>query len=136
MQDLIAGRIDYFCALGAAATGPLEAGSAKAIAVLTNGRSDLFPAVQTSSEQGIPGVDSYFWTAFFFPRDTPDAIVRKLNEATTYTLNLPVIIERLRKAGVTPVAPALRAPAYLRTFMRREAADWAAMVKASGVPIE
>jgi tripartite-type tricarboxylate transporter receptor subunit TctC len=136
MQDLIAGRIDYFCALGAAATGPLEAGNAKAIAVLTNGRSDLFPAVRTSGEQGVPGVDSYFWTAFFFPRDTPDHIVQKLHEATTHTLNLPVIVERLRQAGVTPVAPALRSPAYLRTFMRREAADWAAMVKASGVPIE
>ena len=30
MQDLVAGRIDYFCALGAAAMGPLEAGNAKA----------------------------------------------------------------------------------------------------------
>jgi tripartite-type tricarboxylate transporter receptor subunit TctC len=32
MQDLIGGRIDYFCALGAAAMGPLEAGNAKAMA--------------------------------------------------------------------------------------------------------
>jgi tripartite-type tricarboxylate transporter receptor subunit TctC len=136
MQDLIAGRIDYFCALGAAAMGPLEAGNAKAIAVLTSERSDLFPALQTSREQGIPGVDSYFWTAFFFPRGAPDHIVQKLNDATTHTLNSPVIVERLRKAGVTPVAPALRTPAYLRTFMRREAESWAAMVKASGVPIE
>ena len=35
MQDLIGGRLDYFCALGAAATGPLESGNAKAIALLT-----------------------------------------------------------------------------------------------------
>ena len=34
MQDLIGGRIDYFCALGAAAMGPLEGGTAKAIALL------------------------------------------------------------------------------------------------------
>jgi hypothetical protein len=38
------GGIDYFCALGAAAMGPLEAGSAKAIAVLTSERSSPFPA--------------------------------------------------------------------------------------------
>jgi tripartite-type tricarboxylate transporter receptor subunit TctC len=136
MQDLIAGRLDYFCALGAAATGPLEAGNAKAVALLTNERSNLFPTLQTSSEQGVPGVDSYFWTAFFFPKDTPDAIVGKLHDATTHTLNAPAIVERLRKAGVTPIAPALRTPAYLRTFMRQEAENWAAMVKASGVPIE
>jgi len=136
MQDLVAGRIDYFCALGAAAMGPLEAGTAKAIAVLTGERSELFPALQTSREQGVPGVDSYFWTAFFFPKDTPDDIVQKLYDATTHALNSSVIVERLKKAGVTPVDPALRTPAYLKTFMRREADNWAAMVRASGVPIE
>ena len=46
MQDLIGGRIDYFCALGAAAMGPLEAGNAKAIALLTSERSDVFPALR------------------------------------------------------------------------------------------
>jgi tripartite-type tricarboxylate transporter receptor subunit TctC len=136
MQDLIAGRIDYFCALGAAAVGPLEAGNARAVALLTNERSDLFPALPTAAEQGVAGVDTYFWTGFFFPRDTPDGIVQKLHDATTYTLNSPTIVERLRKAGVTPVAPALRTPAHLKTFVRREAENWAAMVKASGVPIE
>ena len=33
---LIGGRIDYFCALGAAAMGPLEGGNAKAMALLTS----------------------------------------------------------------------------------------------------
>ncbi len=136
MQDLVAGRIDYFCALGAAAMGPLDAGTAKAIAVLTSERSELFPALLTSREQGLPGVDSYFWTAFFFPKDTPGDIVQKLYDATTYTLNSPTIVERLKKSGVTPVNPALRTPAYLKTFVRREADNWAAMIRASGVPIE
>ena len=136
MQDLIGGRIDYFCALGAAAMGPLEAGNAKAIALLTSERSDLFPALRTLKEQGIPGVDSSFWTASFFPKDTPDAIVQKLYDATTHALNSPVTIERLKKAGVAPIAPELRTPAYLKTFIGREVDNWAAMIKASGVPIE
>jgi tripartite-type tricarboxylate transporter receptor subunit TctC len=136
MQDLIGGRIDYFCALGAAAMGPLEAGNAKAIALLTSERSDLFPALRTSKELGIPGVDSYFWTAFFFPRNTPDAIVQKLYDATTQTLKSPVMIERLKQTGVAPIAPELRTPAYLKTFIAREVDHWAAVVRASGIPIE
>jgi tripartite-type tricarboxylate transporter receptor subunit TctC len=136
MQDLIGRRIDYFCALGAAAMGPLEAGNAKAIALLTSERSDLFPALRTSKELGIPGVDSYFWTAFFFPRDTPDAIVQKLYDATTQTLKSPVMIERLKQTGVAPIAPELRTPAYLKTFIAKEVDHWAAMVRASGIPIE
>ena len=136
MQDLIAGRIDYFCALGAAAMGPLEAGNAKAIALLTSQRSPLFPTLQTSKELGIPGVDSYFWTAFFFPKGTPDAIVQKLYQATTDSLKSPTTVERLRKAGVAPIAPELRTPDYLKTFIGKEVNDWAATIKASGVTIE
>ena len=136
MQDLIGGRIDYFCALGAAAMGPLESGLAKAMALLTSARSDLFPSLKTSKEQGIPGVDSYFWTAFLFPKDTPDAIVQKLYEATNQTLNSPVTAERLKKAGVAPIAPDLRTPAYLKSFIGKEVENWAAQIKASGVQIE
>src|SRR5262245_30709233 len=57
MQDLIAGRIDYFCALGGAATGPLDSNLAKAMALLTTERSSLFPGLKTSKEQGVPGVE-------------------------------------------------------------------------------
>lgn len=136
MQDLIGGRIDYFCALGAAAMGPIEGGNAKAMALLTSERSPLFPTLQTSKEQGIPGVDSYFWTAFFFPKDTPDAIVQKLYDATTQALKSPATVERLKRAGVAPIAPELRTPAYLKTFISTEVANWAAAIKASGVTIE
>jgi tripartite-type tricarboxylate transporter receptor subunit TctC len=136
MQDLIAGRIDYFCALGAAAMGPIEAGNAKAMGLLTSERSALFPTLQTSKEQGLPGIDSYFWTAFFFPKGTPDAIVQKLYDATTQTLSSPTTVERLKKAGVAPIAPQLRTPAYLKTFIGTEVDNWAATIKASGVTIE
>ena len=136
MQDLIGGRIDYFCALGAAAMVPLEAGNAKAMALLTSARSPLFPTLKTSKEQGIPGVESYFWTAFFFPNDTSDAIVQKLYDATTQTLKSSSAVDRLKKAGVAPIAPELRSPAYLKTFIAAEVDNWAAMIKASGIAIE
>ena len=136
MQDLVAGRIDYFCALGAAAMGPLEAGNAKAMALLTSERSPLFPKLQTSKEQGLPGINSYFWTAFFFPKGTPDAVVQKLYDATTQALKSPTTVERLKNAGVAPIAPELRTPAYLKTFIGTEVENWAATIKASGVTIE
>lgn len=136
MQDLIAGRIDYFCALGAAAMGPLQSGQANAIALLTAERSDLFPGVKTSKEQGIPGVSSYFWTAFFFPKGTPDEIVQKLYQATNHTLSTPVVLDRLKKAGVSAIAPELRTPEYLSKFVGSEVDNWATQIKASGITIE
>src|SRR4029079_13257571 len=85
-QDLIGGPLDYLCALGATARQPIESGKAKAIALLTADRSALFPQLTTSKEQGVAGVDSYFWSAFLFPKDTPAAIVQKIADASNKTL--------------------------------------------------
>jgi tripartite-type tricarboxylate transporter receptor subunit TctC len=135
-QDLIGGRLDYLCALGATARQPIETGKAKAIALLTADRSELFPQLTTSKEQGVAGVDSYFWSSFLFPKDTPEAIVNRLSDASNQTLNRPATIEQLRRAGIEPVAPARRTPAYQREFTVSEMKVWAEQVKASGLPLQ
>jgi len=135
-QDLIGGRLDYLCALGATARQPLESGKAKAIALLTADRSALFPDLTTSKEQGVSGVDSYFWSSFLFPKETPDAIVRKLSDASNQTLNRSATIEQLRRAGIEPVAANRRSPAYQHDFTVSEMKTWAEQVKASGLPLQ
>ena len=135
-QDLIGGRLDYLCALGAAARQPIESGKAKAIALLTADRSALFPQLTTSREQGVAGVDSYFWSAFLFPKDTPAAIIQKLADASNKTLDMPETVERLRNAGIEPVAADRRSPAYQRDLTVQEMKNWAAQVKASGLPLQ
>jgi tripartite-type tricarboxylate transporter receptor subunit TctC len=136
MQDLLAGRIDYFCALGAAAMAPLEGRTAKAIAILSHERSPLFPNVPTAHEQGLTDFDSYFWSGFFLPKGTSSDITQRLLRATAETLDTPSTQERLRNAGVTVVAADRRSPDYLRTFLGGEIAQWAAIIKASGVSLD
>jgi len=135
-QDLIGGRLDYLCALGATARQPIESGKAKAIALLTADRSPLFPELTTSKEQGVAGVDSYFWSAFLFPKDTADTIVQRLADASNQTLNRPATVEQLRRAGIEPVAAARRSPAYQRDFTVSEIKTWSDQVKASGLPLQ
>ena len=53
MQDLFAGRIDYYCSLAAAAVSPLESKQAKGIAILTREQSPLFPGLASAHEQGL-----------------------------------------------------------------------------------
>jgi tripartite-type tricarboxylate transporter receptor subunit TctC len=136
MQDLLAGRIDYFCALGAAAMAPIEGGTAKAIAVLSRERSPLFPNLASAHEQGLTNFDSYFWSGFFLPKGTPADIVQRLLRATTDTLNTPATQDRLRNAGVTVVAADRRSPDYLKPFLAGEIAQWAEIIKASGVSLD
>ena len=135
-QDLLGGRLDYICALGATASGPIQSGKAKAITLLTAERSPLFPDLTTSKEQGIDGVDSYFWTGFFFPKLTHDATVQKLYDASNRTLNAATTVERLRKTGIEPISADRRSPAYLQKFLQAEMKSWAEQVKASGVPLQ
>jgi tripartite-type tricarboxylate transporter receptor subunit TctC len=136
MQDLIAGRIDYFCALGAAAIAPLESKTAKPIAILTRERSPLFPSLASAHEQGLTNFETYFWSGFFFPKGTPPEIARRLLDATAETLNTPTTQERLRSAGVTVVAIDRRSPDYLKKFLGSEIAQWAGIIKASGVSLD
>ena len=136
MQDLIAGRIDYFCALGAAAIAPLESKTAKPIAILTRERSPLFPSLASAHEQGLTNFETYFWSGFFFPKGTPPEITRRLLDATAETLNTPTTQERLRSAGVTVVATDRRSPDYLKKFLGSEIAQWAGIIKASGVSMD
>src|SRR5258705_10252992 len=58
-QDLIGGRLDYLCALGATAPQPIESGKARAIALLAAGPSPPFPHPATPKEQGGPGVHPF-----------------------------------------------------------------------------
>jgi tripartite-type tricarboxylate transporter receptor subunit TctC len=135
-QDLMGGQLDYLCGLGATARPPIESGKVRGIALLTADRSALFPEMTTSKEQGLAGVDSYFWSSFLFPKGTPDAIVQKLSDAANRTLNRPETVAQLRRAGIEPVAAARRTPAYQREFTVSEMKTWADQVKASGLPLQ
>ena len=94
------------------------------------------PDIPTVAESGYPGFEAVAWFGLSAPGGTPNAIVQKLYQATTETLKSPTMIERLLKAGVAPIAPELRTPAYLKTFIATEVDNWASTIKASGVTIE
>ncbi len=123
-------------ALGAAAIAPLESKTAKPIAILTRERSPLFPSLASAHEQGLTNFETYFWSGFFFPKGTPSEITRRLLDATAETLNTPTTQERLRSAGVTVVATDRRSPDYLKKFLGSEIAQWAGIIKASGVSLD
>jgi tripartite-type tricarboxylate transporter receptor subunit TctC len=136
MQDLIAGRIDYFCALAAAAMPQISSNTMRAVAVLTKSRSPLLPSIASAHEQGLTDFDSYFWSGFFVPKGTPEPIIRRFNEAAAATLDTPTVQDRLKEVGVTVVTADRRSPAYLQSFLDAEIAKWAVIIKASGVSLD
>jgi tripartite-type tricarboxylate transporter receptor subunit TctC len=136
MQDLIAGRIDYQCPVVTPVVPQISAGLVKPIATLTKNRTPLAPDLPTAQEQGLAGFEAYMWFAVFLPKDAPAAIVQKLQRAIVAAESLPVVQERLKEIGSTPIAPERQTPEYLAAFVERETAKWAGPVHASGVGLD
>lgn len=135
MQDLVAGRIDFLCEIISTAKPQIDAGTVRALAIMTADRSPVLPNLATTREQGLD-VQAYTWNALFAPKGTPADVVKMLNDAMVAAMNSPAVKERLEKLGAQVVAPDRRTPAYLAKFVPDEIAKWAVPIKASGVSIE
>ena len=133
MQDLIAGRTDYQCALPADAIPQIESKTVKAIAILSLDRLPTLPTLASAHEQGLTNFTASVWSAFFFPKGTPASIVRQLNEATIATMETSWVQTKLHEMGATVVSPARRSPEYLQQFVGSEIAKWAVVIKAAGI---
>src|SRR5215813_2137823 len=110
MQDLFAGRIDYFCFNTASIMPQIEAGKARALALLSAKRSQALPDLATAQEQGLKDFEFANWLAFFLPKGTPQPIVLKLHAAALATLASGAVQERLKQLGAESFDPARKIP--------------------------
>jgi tripartite-type tricarboxylate transporter receptor subunit TctC len=136
MQDLLAGRLDYIAEQISTALPQIQAGSVKAIATLGPDRAPGLPNLATAPEQGLANFDCGAWSAFAFPKGTPEAIIRRLNKAASEVIDNPTVRERLATVGVTVIPPDRRSPEFLAKFIPAEIEKWSAPIRASGVSAE
>jgi tripartite-type tricarboxylate transporter receptor subunit TctC len=133
IQDLIGGRTDYMCATIQTGAAQANQGAVKPIAVLSEKRVAIIPGVPTSGEQGVAGIESSAWNAFFLPKGAPDPIVRRLNKAMSDALDDPSVKMRLEELGLEIVPPERRTPEYLAKLVPQEIARWAKPIEAAGI---
>jgi tripartite-type tricarboxylate transporter receptor subunit TctC len=133
VQDLAGGRIDYMCDTIQTGAQLAKQGVVKAVAVLSTHRVAIIPELPTASEQGVTGVEASVWNAFFLPKGTPDAIVRRLNAAINQSLESPALRQRLEELGLEIVPPERRTPEYLAKFLPEEIERWAKPIRAAGI---
>jgi len=132
MQDLIAGRIDYFCTLSATARQQVDGKLIKAIAILSRDRSAMLPELASAREQGLD-FEATTWFGFFFPKGTPEPIIAQLNRALNDVLAMPSIEKQLIREGADPVGGT---PAEFGQFVQREYEKWKLIVRESGATPE
>ncbi|AMO22718.1 tripartite tricarboxylate transporter substrate binding protein [Ramlibacter solisilvae] len=126
MPDLIAGRFTSYFAAPPTALPQIEAGKIVPLATTGLTRPANIPNIPTVAELGFPGFEALNWYAFVAPAKTPASLLDRWNAEIVKILNEPAVREDLLKHGVAP-NPTTRD--QLAAFIRKESAQWGAIVR-------
>jgi tripartite-type tricarboxylate transporter receptor subunit TctC len=132
LNEITAGRVDFYFVPLPPARGLIASGKVGALAVSGSQRASALPDVPTTIEAGFPNSDYNFWLGMWAPAGTPKEIVDRLNAETIKALQDPGVKDKLAKLGADPMA---MAPADFDAFTRKEADLNADLVKAAGVQV-
>jgi tripartite-type tricarboxylate transporter receptor subunit TctC len=133
MQDLVAGNIDVQLDTPAISMGQLRSGNIKAYAVTANKRLAVLPDIPTVDEAGLPGFYFTFWHALWAPKDTPPAIIARLNSAVTTVLADPAIRQKLIDLAQDIFPRTQQTPEALAAYQKAEMDKWWPIIKAAGI---
>lgn len=107
-----------------------QSGKARALAVTTEKRSELWPEKTTVSEQALRGFDSSVWYGLYVPSKTPPQTVKQLNEAFVAVLKSPKMVQWLHEKGLEPVADSTT---QAQKWLKDDIAQWKKVVRAAGI---
>jgi len=130
VQALIGGQVALTIVDPPPATGPLKAGSIRALAVTSGKRHPSWPDLPTMAEAGVPDMEVPVWTAFFAPAKTPPAIVARLQKEVARVVQTAEVKEGFAKMGLDPVGGASD---ELARRVRMDIEKWTAVARAANI---
>jgi tripartite-type tricarboxylate transporter receptor subunit TctC len=130
--DLLAGQVKLAFETMTVAMPLVQGGKLKALAVLSPSRAPRAPGLPTMTESGV-ALATEGWMGVLAPKNTPPAIVDRLNKAVNKVLAMPAIKAAFDERGVKVVPTT---PQQFSDFIAAEVKEWTAVVKASGVQVD
>ena len=131
LSDVIGGQIPVSMQTAPAVLPSIQTGRVRALAVTSLKRISQLPSVPTMDETALSGFEVNSWYGLCAPAGTPVPILDKVHADLTAVLRMPEIQQRF-KDMVIEVAPTSREE--FAQFIRAEAARWARVIKAAGIP--
>jgi tripartite-type tricarboxylate transporter receptor subunit TctC len=132
LTDLLGGQVQVMFGTMPASIQYVRAGSLRALAVTTATRSEALPDIPAVSEI-LPGYEVETWYGVAAPRNTPSAIVEKLNKEIIASLADPKLKARLADLGAEPMP---MTPAEFQKLVAEETDKWGKVVKFAGIKAE
>src|SRR5262245_42667060 len=115
------------------ATGPLQDGRVRALAVTSPQRLKSHPDVPTMAEAGFKDMEVEFWTGLLAPAKTPAAIVKRLQDEVIAIVQMPDVVEKLASHQTFPAG---NTSEEFARIIARELVMWADVAKKGNIKIE
>lgn len=134
LNDLLGGQVSMSFTDILTALPLVQSGRLRALGLASADRSSALPELPTIAEQGLPGYDVSVFFGIVAPKDTPPAVVDKLNRAFVATLDSPAVRDTLTKQGIVPATD--RTPAALGQFIDAEVDKWGKVIRDANIKID
>jgi tripartite-type tricarboxylate transporter receptor subunit TctC len=133
MNDLLGNHVPVAFGVLPPALGNLQAGTLKAIAVLSPTRFSLLPDVPTADESGMPGFESVLHYGVLAPAGTPRPIIDRLNAALRALVDTPEVKQRILAEGGDPLTST---PEEYAKDIDSEETKWGTLVRKLNLKVE
>lgn len=129
---LLGGQVDMVV-VGVATSAPhVNANKLRALATLTDKRTEAMPKVPSIVEAGYPWFQVDTWYVMAAPAGTPPEIIKRLNAEFNKMLKSPDLLEKYKTRGAIAVTST---PEEAVAFVKKETATWAKVIQQAGGPI-
>jgi len=131
-SDLMGGQVHVMFDVVSSALGLVKAGKLKPLGVTTASRLAVLPDVPAIAES-LPGFEASGWQGIGAPRNTPPAVIARLNQAMNAALADPTFTARLTDLGIEPFPGSA---AELGAFIAAYTEKWAKVIRAANIKLE
>jgi len=133
MNDLLGNHVPIAFGVLPPALGNLQAGTLRAIAVLSPQRFSLLPDVPTANESGLPGFESVLHYGVLAPAGTPRPIIDRLNAALRALVETEQVKQRILAEGGDPMTST---PEEYARDIDSEETKWGTLVRKLNLKVE
>jgi tripartite-type tricarboxylate transporter receptor subunit TctC len=133
MNDLLGGHVPIAFGVLPPALGNIQAGTLRAIAILSNKRFSLLPDVPTADESGMPGFEAVLHYGLLAPAGTPRPIVDRLNTELRALVTSDAVARRIHAEGGDPLTSS---PDEYASDIDGEERKWGALVRKLNLKVD
>ncbi len=133
MNDLLGNHVPIAFGVLPPALGNLQAGTLRAIAILSPTRFSQLPDVPTANESGMPGFESVLHYGLLAPAGTPRPIIDRLNTALRALVQTEQVKQRILTEGGDPLTST---PEEYAKDIDSEETKWGTLVRKLNLKVE